>query len=94
MRVGVAEIKAQVGQINAQGVCGPGLGLFLDTNVAEIKLSFGNIIGGHVGLNANTGVGARNGNLEAHFLGFGGKIGADGVEINTPLGGAHACSIM
>ena len=95
MRMGLFEGKAQVGQITAQGVCGrPGLGLFVDAKVAELKLSAGNIIGGHVGLNGNTGIGARNGNLEAHFLGFGGKVGADGVEFNTPFWGVHACSIM
>ena len=42
----------------------------------------------------NTGIGARNGNVEAHVLGFGAKVGADGVEINTPLGGANACNVM
>ena len=94
MRLGLFEGKLQVGQITAQGVCGPGLGLFVDTKIAELKLSAGNIFGGHVGLNGNTGIGARNGNLEAHFLGFGGKVGADGVEINTPIGGLHGCSIM
>ena len=94
MRMGLLEGKLQVGQLTAQGVCGPGLGLFVDTKVAELKLSAGNIIGGRVGLNGNTGIGARNGNLEAHFLGFGGKVGADGVEFNTPFWGVHACSIL
>ena len=68
--------------------------MFVDATVADAQASVGNWIGGHVGLNANTGVGARNGNLEAHVLGFGGKIGADGVEINTPIGGVNACSVM
>ena len=44
--------------------------------------------------NVNTGLGVRNGNAELRVLGFGGKIGADGLEINTPLGGANACSMM
>ena len=71
-----------------------GLGVFVDTTVADVSFSAGNFAGFHVGLNANTGIGARNGNMEAHFLGFGGKIGADGVEVNTPVGGVNLCSIM
>ncbi len=54
----------------------------------------GNVVGAHFEPNVNTGVGARNGNLEAHLLGFGGKVGADGVEINTPIGGVNACALM
>lgn len=50
---------------------------------------------GHVGVqwgpNANTGVGVRNGNAEATVLGFGGKVGKDGVGVRTPLGGADCC---
>ena len=48
----------------------------------------------HVGWNANTGIGIRNGNAEAQFFGFGGKIGVDGVEINTPYFGFNICSVM
>ena len=43
----------------------------------------------HTDINLNTGVGARNGNIELHILGFGFKIGADGLEINTPWVGAY-----
>lgn len=52
---------------------------------------------GHVGVqygpNINTGIGMRNGNAEASILGFGGKVGKDGVGVRTPLAGAD-CSIM
>jgi len=52
---------------------------------------------GHVGANicpnANTGVGMRNGNAEAAVLGWGGKVGKDGVGVRSPLGGVD-CSIM
>ena len=81
-------------QFTAQAVAGPGLGVFVDTTVADVRFSAGNLAGVHVGLNANTGIGARNGNLEAHILGFGGKIGADGIEANTPIGGVNACVLM
>lgn len=50
-------------------------------------------VGVHLGPNANTGIGVRNGNAEATFMGFGGKAGKDGVGVRTPLGGAD-CSVM
>lgn len=69
--------------------------MFADVIVADTAVSLsGNLIGARNGFNANTGIGARNGNLEAHILGFGGKVGADGVEVNTPSFGVNACSIM
>jgi hypothetical protein len=91
---GPFNMKIKVGQASAQAVAGPGFGAFADATAFDASYSAGNIIGLHVGLNANTGAGARNGNLEAHLLGFGGKIGADGLEINTPIGGVNACSVM
>ena len=90
---GPLNFKVKVGQASAQAVAGPGFGAFADATIADVSLSAGNLVGAHVGLNANTGIGARNGNVEAHLLGFGGKIGADGLEINTPIGGAN-CSVM
>ena len=45
-------------------------------------------VGVHADLNVNTGAGVRGGNL-----GFGGKVGADGVTIDTPVGGAK-CVVM
>ena len=59
-----------------------------------MELSAGNIAGIHLEPNVNTGIGARNGNVEAHLLGFGAKVGADGLEINTPIGGVNACDLM
>lgn len=50
-------------------------------------------VGAHWGPNANTGAGIRNGNAEATVLGFGGKVGKDGVGVRSPLGGAD-CSLM
>ena len=91
---GPASVAATLGQINLQAVMGPGVGLFADASLARLEASFGNIVGLHADLNVNTGVGIRNGNVDAHLLGFGGKIGADGVEINTPVGGVNLCSLM
>ena len=91
---GPLNVKAKVGQFSGQAVAGPGFGAFADATVVDASVSYGNVVGAHAGLNANTGIGVRNGNAEAHFLGFGGKIGADGVEINTPIGGVNACSVM
>ena len=76
----------------AQAVAGPGLGAFADASLVRLEASAGPL-GVHLDPNVNTGIGARNGNVEAHLLGFGGKVGADGVEINTPLGGAN-CTLM
>lgn len=52
--------------------------------------SLGNVVGAHFEPNINTGVGVRNGNFEVHLLGFGFKVGADGFEVNTPIGGVNA----
>ena len=74
---------------------GLGFGLFLDATAFEVSASAGNFIGRHTGLILNSGIGAQNGNLEAHILGSGGKIGSDGIEKkNTPYMGFHLCSIM
>ena len=45
------------------------------------------------GLNADTGIGFRGGNFDAHLLGFGVKVGADGLAVDTPVVGAN-CSVM
>ena len=74
--------------------CKPGLGLFFDASVARVEASFGNIVGLHVDYNLNTGIGARNGNIEAHLLGLGARAGADGLDVNTPIGGVNCCNIM
>ena len=58
-----------------------------EASAFRAEATYGNVIGGHIDLNVNTGAGVRNGNVEAHLLGFGGRVGTDGVEANTPLGG-------
>lgn len=60
---------------------GPGFGAFTEASMGRVEASLGNIVGVHIDLNINTGIGARNDNLEAHVLGFGAKVGrASGTE--------------
>ena len=102
----VAKIDVTAGPLSVEGtflsaeyeaisaISGHGFGAWADTELVKLEADLGPLAGAHVGLNANTGVGVRGGNLDVHLLGFGGKIGADGVAINTPVGGVRACSIM
>jgi len=71
-----------------------GLGAWANASVARYEANLGPIGGVHLEPNVNTGMGVRDGNLDVHVLGFGTRIGADGVEINTPIGGINACVMM
>ena len=73
--------------VEAEAIAGPGLYAGVNASLVRVEANFGNVVGVKVDVNAKTGAGVRNGNVEAHFLGFGGKVGTDGVEMNTPLGG-------
>ncbi len=92
--VGPVGARIRGPELQAQAVAGPGLGVFADASTGKAEFSVGNVVGFHLEPNVNTGVGVRNGNAEAHLLGFGAKVGADGVEINTPIGGVNACALM
>ena len=97
-------VEGSLGYMNArmagpaakiQSVDGPGYGTFGEAHLGRVEVSLGRLAGAHFSPNVNTGLGVRNGNAELHVLGFGGKIGADGVQVNTPLGGANAgCCVM
>ena len=78
----------------AEAIAGPGFGAWANAEVVKVEYNLGPVVGAHVGLNVNTGAGVRGGNLDVHLLGFGGKIGADGVAIDTPIVGVRTCSIM
>ena len=71
---------------------GHGFGAWATASLVRAEGDLGPV-GAHLDINANTGVGVRGGNLDVHLLGFGGKIGVDGVTIDTPVGGVK-CSIM
>ena len=99
----VAQIDGTVGPLSgeisflsaeAEAIAGPGFGAWANAEVVKVEADLGPVVGAHVGLNANTGAGVRGGNLDVHLLGFGGKIGADGVAVDTPIAGVRACSIM
>ena len=80
--------------VEAEAITGPGLGAWADLEILKMEADLGPLVGGWLGLNVNTGVGVRGGNLDVHLLGFGGKIGADGLAIDTPVGGVRVCSVM
>ena len=65
-----------------------GLYAVAEASAFRAEANFG-VVGVHADLNVNTGAGVRNGNVEAHLLGFGGRVGTDGVEVNTPLVGVR-----
>lgn len=73
----------------AEAIAGPGLYAGANASLVHMEANYGNVVAAHVDLNVNTGVGFRGGNAEAHLLGFGGKIGSDGLEVDTPLGGVR-----
>lgn len=71
-------------------------GAFVQAEMFKADAGFDTPLG-HVGANicpnVNTGAGIRDGNMEATVMGFGGKVGKDGVGVRSPLGGAD-CSVM
>ena len=73
----------------AEAIAGPGLGAWANASAARFETNFGNAAEVHLDANLNTGAGIRGGNVDVHLLGFGGRIGTDGLEINTPLGGGR-----
>jgi hypothetical protein len=102
-RVGMGETRASAGPLNtmyrapsaeASVVAGAGLGAWAGVSpLGRAEVNLGPLVGAHFEPNLNTGLGVRDGNLDVHVLGFGTRIGADGLEINTLLGGVNACVI-
>jgi hypothetical protein len=102
-RIGSGEWRGSLGPVNvinrgpsyeAAAVAGPGLGAWVGVSpVGRKELSLGPVAGIHVEPNLNTGLGVRDGNVDVHLLGFGARVGADGLEVNTPAGGANLCTI-
>ena len=77
-----AEAEARVG--------GPGFGAWAEACLLRSEVSAGPI-GVHVGPNLNTGMGVRGRNIDVHLLGSGMTVGADGLALDTPVGGAKCC---
>ena len=102
-RIGTGETRASAGYFNAmyrgpayeaQAVAGPGVGAWVGASpVGRAEVNLGSLGGIHLEPNLNTGLGLRDGNLDVHLAGFGVRAGADGLEVNTPLGGVNACTI-
>jgi len=69
-----------------------GVGAWVDASLLNVETKIGTA-SIHCGLNGNTGLGVRQGNLDVHLLGFGVKVGVDGVAVDTPVVGAQ-CSVM
>ena len=65
----------------------PGYGIWKELSAGRAELGFPGLGSIHLDLNINTGIGMRDGNISAHLIGFGFRIGADGVEIDTPIVG-------
>jgi hypothetical protein len=101
-RLATGEARASKGYFSAMyrgpsyeaaAVAGAGLGAWAGASpVGRAEVNLGPVIGVHLEPNLNTGLGVRDGNVDVHLLGFGTRLGADGLEINTPLGGAN-CTI-
>eukprot|EP00090_Calanus_glacialis_P017492 TRINITY_DN2722_c0_g1_i1.p1 TRINITY_DN2722_c0_g1~~TRINITY_DN2722_c0_g1_i1.p1 ORF type:complete len:609 (-),score=70.92 TRINITY_DN2722_c0_g1_i1:93-1679(-) len=92
--LGLFGLRCRFGpEFQAQFLSGrSGLGIFLNLSCNRVEFSIGwPWLGGdlHADINLNTGLGARNGNFEVHLLGFGGKVGTDGIELNTPWFGGY-----
>ena len=66
---------------------GPGYGIWKEASAGREELGFPGLGSIHLDLNINTGIGMRDGNMSAHLIGFGFRIGADVVEIDTPIVG-------
>lgn len=90
---GVFRVSADGPAAGASAMAGEtGFGAFGEASLGKVEVSAGPVRA-HLEPNINTGVGMRNGNVEATFLGTGFKVGKNGVGVRTPLGGAD-CSIM
>jgi hypothetical protein len=102
-RYGTGEARASAGIVGsmyrgpsyeAAAVAGPGFGAWVGASpLGRAEVNVGPFLGAHVEPNLNTGLGVRDGNLDVHLLGFGTRVGADGLEINTPLGGVSTCTL-
>lgn len=85
---GIAKVRAEGPHAGARAIAGAeGFGAFAEASYGRADANLGPI-GVHANLNANTGAGMRNGNLEASVVGFGFQVGQDGVGLRTPIGGA------
>ena len=88
--LGPLSADVKVGSVGVEAIAGSGLGAWADATLLRMDVGIGPV-GTSVGLNADTGIGVRGGNLDVHVLGFGGKVGADGLAVDTPVVGVKCC---
>mmetsp|Transcript_58522 Transcript_58522/g.164080 ORF Transcript_58522/g.164080 Transcript_58522/m.164080 type:complete len:243 (+) Transcript_58522:70-798(+) len=69
-----------------------GFGVFADASLARVSGHIGPV-GVRFEPNLNTGYGVRSGNFEANALGFGIKLGQDGIGVQSPIMGAE-CAVQ
>ena len=87
---GPVSLGEKIGSVGVEAIAGNGLGAWTEATLVRLDMSLGPV-GVSGGLNLDTGVGFRGGNLDVHVLGFGGKVGADGLAVDTPLAGVKCC---
>ena len=80
--------------VAAEAACGRhGVGAWASASLFRGEVTVG-LFAGHLDLNINTGVGVLGGNLDVHVLGFGFRIGADGLSLDTPFGGISSTCLF
>lgn len=90
---GIAKIATEGPNANAKALWGnEGYGAFAHASAGRVDAGLGGV-GLFIEPNISMGAGFHSGNAEVKVLGFGGKVGADGLEVSTPLGGGR-CEIM
>lgn len=78
------------------GVLSTNQGLFTQAEIAHVGVAADTRVGrlsAYWSPNLNTGVGIRDGNAEVTVLGWGAKVGKDGIEVRSSLAGA-SCNLM
>ena len=63
-----------------------GVGAWANVSLFRVEVTVG-LVAAHIDLNIDTGIGILGGNLDVHVLGFGFRVGADGLSIDSPFGG-------
>mmetsp|Transcript_1946 Transcript_1946/g.5492 ORF Transcript_1946/g.5492 Transcript_1946/m.5492 type:complete len:513 (-) Transcript_1946:153-1691(-) len=91
----LARISADGPMATAQaGLRRHGFGAFGEMSLGHVEGSLGGgVCSVLLDVNVNTGIGWRNGNAELTVLGFGARVGQNGVRLNTPVLGL-SCSVM
>lgn len=86
-QIGLLGVAAEGPAANADAICGrQGFGAMADASLGHAEGKVG-VFKAEVGVSVKTGAKVADGNLEASFLGFGFKIGQNGIHGHNPLFG-------